>query len=114
MSRISLRSSLHTMAELIMGFQYHNTQFAKIKWVLMFNEYNVIYIRGNLRKRPPLLRADFSPGLMHFLPFPHHRMQCCTVIVINIGAIHWPVTERYDPRPLSSILRFVRFLEVVR
>lgn len=80
----------------------------------MFIEYHLICIRGNLRRHPPLLGADFSPDLTHFLPVPHHRMQRRTVMVIDIGAIHWPVTERYDPRPLSSILRFVRLLEIIR
>ena len=47
-------------------------------------------------------------------PFSDNRMKSGAVIMINIGAVHGPVTKGYYPRPLSSVLWFVCLLEIVR
>lgn len=46
-------------------------------------------------------------------PFSDNRMKSGAVIMINIGAVHGPVTKSYYPRPLSSVLWFVCLLEIV-
>ena len=47
-------------------------------------------------------------------PFSDNRMKSGAVIMINIGAVHGPVTKGDYPRPLSSVLWFVCLLEIVR
>ena len=47
-------------------------------------------------------------------PFSDNRMKSGAVIMINIGAVHGPVTKSDYPRPLSSVLWFVCLLEIVR
>ena len=46
-------------------------------------------------------------------PVPDHRLERCTIISVNVGAVHGPVTKSNDPRSLSSVLGVVCLLEVV-
>ena len=47
-------------------------------------------------------------------PFSDNRMKSGAVIMINVGAVHGPVTKSYYPRSPSSVLWFVCLLEIVR
>ena len=54
-----------------------------------------------------------SKKQLNTLPVPDHRLERCTIISVNVGAVHGPVTKSNDPRSLGSVLGLVCLLEVV-